>query len=202
MAMKSSHGLLNGAALVGVFLGVFLGAATASASGAGHHEPSLADLTFHWINFVLYVVAMTFILRKPIKNGWAARTARIKQTVNQCADEVAAAERELNAIEALTKGLSGEQERVRQEIVAQANLEAQDIIKQANQRAARIREQGKELLKGEARSAQSSFKNSLVRRALTLAKERFSKGEFSGRETIYLDAAVSRAKQMPRDLIQ
>jgi len=169
--------------------------ANAYASGAGH-TPSIGDLTFYWINFVLYVALMSYLLRKPIKNGWAARTARIKQTVADCTDQVESAERELNAIEALTKGLPAEQERARQQIITQANLEAADIVKQAEQRAVRIREQSKEMLKGEMRSAQSSFRASLVSRALQLAKDRFSKGEYVAREQAYVGAAVSRAKSL------
>lgn len=168
---------------------------SAHASGAGH-TPSIGDLTFYWINFVLYVAMMCYLLRKPIRNGWAARAARIKQTVTDCTDQVESAERELNAIEALTKGLPAEQERARQQIIAQANLEAADIVKQAEQRAARIREQSKEMLKGEMRSAQSSFRASLVSRALELAKQRFSKGEYATREQAYVGAAVSRAKSL------
>jgi F0F1-type ATP synthase membrane subunit b/b' len=170
-------------------------ASDAHASGTGH-APSIGDLTFYWINFVLYIALMSYLLRKPIKTAWASRTARIKQTVSDCTDQVASAERELNAIEALTKGLPTEQERARQQIISQANLEATDIVKQAEQRAARIREQSKEMLKGEMRSAQSSFRASLVSRALQLAKDRFSKGEYATREQAYVGAAVSRAKQL------
>jgi F0F1-type ATP synthase membrane subunit b/b' len=166
------------------------------ASTGAHHEPSFSDITFHWINFVLYIGAMTYLLRKPIQNSWAARAKRIKQEVQQCTDEVDAAERELNAIEALTKGLSAEQERVRQEIATQAKLEAEEILKQANQRAVRIREQGKELLKGEARSAETLFRASLVQRAVHMAKERFTRGEYASREQAYVDAAVTRAKNL------
>jgi F0F1-type ATP synthase membrane subunit b/b' len=167
-----------------------------SAHASGSHQPALSDLTFYWINFVLYIAALTFILRKPIRNGWAARTARIKKAVEQSTDEVQAAERELNAIEALTKGLAAEQERVRQEIVAQAELEAAEIARNANQRAVRIKDQAKEMLRGETRSAESSFKASLVARALTLAKDRFKSGEFAAREATYLDAAARRSKQL------
>jgi F0F1-type ATP synthase membrane subunit b/b' len=173
-----------------------LGASECALAASGNRAPALSDLTFYWINFVLYVGVMTFILRKPIRNGWASRTARIKKMVTECTDEVESAERELNAIEALTKGLATEQERVQQEIVSQAKLEADDIVKNANQRAARIREQAREMLKGETRSAESTFRSSLVARALQLAKERFTKGEFANREKTYLDAAVERSRQL------
>ena len=169
---------------------------TTLAHASGGKPPALSDLTFYWMNFVLYIGEMTFILRKPIRNGWAARTARIKQAVEQSTDEVESAERELNAIEALTKGLAAEQERVRQEIVSQAELESAEIVRTANQRAIRIKEQAKEMLRGETRSAESSFKASLVARALQLAKDRFKSGEFAARESIYLDAAARRSKHL------
>ncbi len=193
----SLHGFALSVLLIVMLVGVmFIGAADVASASSGNRPPALSDLTFYWINFILYIGVMTFILRKPIKNGWAARTARIKKTVADCTDEVDAAERELNAIEALTKGLTTEQERVRQEIVSQANLEANDIVRQANQRAVRIREQAKEMLKGETRSAESAFRASLVSRALQSAKERFTRGEFAGREQMYVEAAVNRSKQL------
>jgi F0F1-type ATP synthase membrane subunit b/b' len=180
---------------ISILTALLIVSSDAHASGAGH-TPSMADLTFYWLNFVLYLALMSYLLRKPIKKAWSARATRIKQTVADCTDQVASAERELNAIEALTKALPAEQERARQQIISQANLEAADIVKQAEQRAARIREQSKEMLKGEMRSAQSSFRTSLVSRALQLAKDRFSKGEYATREQAYVGAAVSRAKQL------
>ena len=181
---------------------LFLFCATAAAlpgvafASSGHGEPSIGDLTFYWINFALYIGLMTYILRKPIANGWGARVARIKQTVAQSGDDVDAAERELNAIDALIKALPLEQDKIRQQLVEQANAEADDVIKQAQQRATRIKDQARELLKGETRSAQVSFKQSLVARALQLAKERFASGDYAGRDSAYQAAAVTRAKSL------
>jgi F0F1-type ATP synthase membrane subunit b/b' len=181
--------------LLATLVTVLLLAPVACAS-SGHGEPSIGDLTFYWINFALYVGIMIYVLRKPLAKGWTARTARIKQSVMQSSDDVEAAERELNAIEALTKSLPAEEEKIKQQIIEQANAEAADIVRQSEQRAARIREQAKELLKGEARSAQSTFRQSLVARAVQLAKEKFGAGEFAGREDVYQAAAVARAKTL------
>jgi F0F1-type ATP synthase membrane subunit b/b' len=165
-------------------------------ASAGHGEPSIGDLTFYWINFILYVGILTYILRKPLKRGWAARTARIKQSVTQSSDDLGAAERELNAIEALTKTIPTEQEKIRQQIVEQAHAEAADIVRAAEQRALRIKAQAKDLLVGESRSAESSFRQALVARAVQIAKEKFGAGEFATREGAYQSAAVTRAKQL------
>jgi F-type H+-transporting ATPase subunit b len=188
--MNSISKVLNSFALVTAAL------PSAAFASSGHGEPSIGDLTFYWINFVLYIGLMTYILRKPLAKGWAGRVARIKQTVTQSGEDVDAAERELNAIEALIKVLPLEQDKIKQQLVEQANAEADDVIKQAQQRATRIKDQARELLKGETRSAQVSFKQSLVSRALQLAKERFASGDFAGRDSAYQAAAVTRAKSL------
>lgn len=178
-----------------IFSGQFLVGQEAFAS-SGHGDPSISDLTFYWINFVLYIGIMSYILRKPLAKGWSERTARIKHAVTKSTDEVDSAERDLNAIEALTKTLPQEEEKIRKQIVEQANAEAEDIVRQAQQRAERIRAQAAELLKGENRSAQASFRQGLVARAVQLAKDKFRAGEYAAREGAYQSAAVSRAKQL------
>lgn len=167
----------------------------ASASGA-HHEPSIHDIKLFWVNFLIYAVGVFFLARGPIRRGWAARRARIQENVDNATTQVEIAERELNAIEALTKGLTAEQERVRQEILVQSKAEAEMIVAQAHERAKRIREQAKEMLAGEGRSAESNFKESLVGRAVELARSKFAGGEFAARQQAYVDAAVGSAKRL------
>lgn len=170
--------------------------ASAFASNSAHGEPSIADLTVYWANFAVYSVILYVLLRKPLANGWSARRARIQDAVASSASQMAAAERELNAVEALTKGLSSEQERACAEIVAQAKLEAQQIIQSAHAKATRVREQAKDMVAGEGRSAESTFRTTLVARALELARAKFVGGEYGSRQQSYLDAAVGRAKRL------
>lgn len=175
---------------------VFFPVASAFASSSAHGEPSIADLTVYWANFTVYSILLYVLLRKPIAHGWNARRARIQETVESCASQVASAERELNAIEALTKGLASEQDRARTEIVTQAKLEAEQIVASARTKATRIREQAKDMVAGEGRSAESTFRTTLVARALELARAKFAGGEFSSKQQAYLDAAVGRAKRL------
>lgn len=161
-----------------------------------HASPRFSDLTFYWINFALYVAIMAYILAKPIRNGWAARAERIKLAVNRSTTDMESAERELNAIEALTKTIPIEQQRIREQLIEQGNLEADEVIKDAKIRAARIKQQAKDLVLGETRSAESEFKRSLINRALTIAKERFSKGDLLARDPVYTGRALERAGEL------
>jgi len=189
--MKLSH-LLRYPAWLGILL---IPGSFAFASGA-EHTPSLLDLSAYWINFIIYIGLLTYLLRSPIRKAWAARREQIQGMVASSTAEVEGAERELNAIEALTRGLASEQERARQEILSQAQVEAAQIVKQAEERAARIREQARDMVAGEGRSALSAFTTNLVARALEIARGKFVGGEFASRQQAYVDAAAGRAKRL------
>lgn len=174
---------------------LIVGSEIAHASGAGH-TPSISDLTFPWINFILYVALLTYLLRNPIRQGWQARRNRVKVDVEGAADNLQTAERELVSVEALVHGAKEEQANIKAEVSKQAELEAEMIVVQAEERSARIKQQAQEMLAGEMRSAQSAFKSRLVERALEVAKQRFVAGDYDSRESVYKESAVTRAKQL------
>lgn len=169
-----------------------------ASGGEGGHHVSIADISGPWINFIVYVALLTALVRKPIKNGWASRRERIAAEVAAATSEMEAAERELAAVEALTKNIGQEQERARLDIVKQGELECASIASASNEKAVRIKSQGVELLEGESRSAQASFRASLVAKAVELSRARFQGGEFASRQAAYVDAAVDRAKKLVR----
>ena len=109
-----------------------------------------------------------------------------------------AAERELAAVEALTKNLTQEQERARVEILKQGELESGSIVSSAKEKAARLSSSTKDLLEGEARSAQAHFRATLVAKAVELSKAKFQTGELAARQSQYVDAAIDRAKKLVR----
>ncbi len=168
-----------------------------ASAGAGHH-PSIHDIIPFWVNFVIYIALMTALLRKPIKNGWASRRNRIAEEVASATSEMEAAERELAAVEALTKNLSLEQERARVEILNQGELESDSIVSAAREKAARLAISTKDLLEGESRSAQAHFRSALVAKAVELSKTKFKTGELAARQSRYVDAAIDRAKKLVR----
>ena len=168
-----------------------------ASGGAGHH-PSIHDIVPFWVNFVIYIVLMTVLLRKPIKDGWASRRNRIAEEVSSATSDMEAAERELAAVEALTKNLLQEQERARVEILKQGELESNSIISTAKEKSSRLSSSTKDLLEGESRSAQAQFRATLVAKAVELSKSRFRTGELAARQSVYVDAAIDRAKKLVR----
>ena len=170
----------------------------AVASGGAGHQPSIHDIVPFWVNFAIYIALMTVLLRNPIKNGWASRRNRIAEEVASATSDMEAAERELAAVEALTKNLSQEQERARLEILKQGELESNSIVSTSKEKAARLAASAKDLLEGESRSAQAHFRAALVAKAVELSKAKFQTGELAARQSQYVEAAIDRAKKLVR----
>jgi len=175
---------------------VVLTVSPAFASSDAGHSPSISDLGVFWVNFLIYVTLLYVFVRKAISSAWAARRESILASVTSATDEVNAAERELNATEALVKNLAADQEKARGDILRQGQAEADAIVAAAKEKSARIKTQAQELLKGEGRSAEASFRAALVAKAVEISRERFSRGEFAAKQEQYLDAALSRAKRL------
>jgi len=171
-------------------------ASPAFASSDAGHSPSISDLGVFWVNFLIYVTLLYVLVRKAIANAWAARRESILASVTSATDEVNAAERELNATEALAKNIAADQEKARGDILRQGQAEADALVSSAKEKSERIKTQAQELLKGEGRSAEASFRAALVTKAVEISRERFSRGEFAAKQEQYLDAALSRAKRL------
>jgi F-type H+-transporting ATPase subunit b len=148
------------------------------------------------VNFIIYVAILFFALRKVIPQNWMARRNAILENVTSSARELESAEQAVKAAEERTKNVATEQEAAKQEIIRQAELEAAQIIKSATEKAERQKAQAKDLIEGETRSAEATFRAELVERALELAKSKFKSGAFAAKESSYRDAALVRAKRL------
>jgi F0F1-type ATP synthase membrane subunit b/b' len=172
---------------------LFLADAAASSEG---HAPALWDLRYFWVNFILYVLLMYLLLRKVVASAWATRREKIERSVSAAQDELNAAERQLKAVEDLVNGLKADQSKVREEILDGARQEGIVLYRAAQERSVRVAAQAKELLKGEARSAEAYLRDQLVSQAVEMARSRFSSGQFSQRQDDYVSAAIGRAKRL------
>jgi F-type H+-transporting ATPase subunit b len=168
----------------------------AFASGEAGHAPSIADLGVFWVNFTVYVILLYALAGKAISKAWSARRNAILAAVTSATDEVNAAERELNATEALVKNLLADQERARADILRQGQVEAEVIVARAREKSDRLKAQAVELLSGEGRSAESAFRDALVARAVEISRGSFLRGDFAAKQEQYVDAALARAKRL------
>lgn len=163
-------------------------------SSEGH--TGISSLIPFWVNFAIYIAILFVALKKIIPQAWMTRRNAILENVTSAARELEQAEKAVRSAEDKTKNLASEQEAAKQEIIKQAELEAAQIVAAAKEKAERQKAQAKELIQGESRSAESTFRSELVFRAVELARDKFKSGAYSAKESSYRSAALERAKRL------
>ncbi len=149
-------------------------AAFAAEHGA-EHVPSIGDLKFFWLNFLVYSFGLYFITRNPIKSGWLARRAAIAEAVSAAKRETDAAHAELSAAQTKMQSLSADISKMTADLERETQRESADIVAQAKIRAERITQQSKELAEAERKSTEALIRRELVNAAIDRARERLQK---------------------------
>lgn len=140
------------------------------AAGGASRQPSLADLKWPWLNFLIYCALLYFILRKPVAAAWQARRAAIDSAVNAAELKNKAMQLELEKAQNLLNSLDEECARISRDIAKEAELESQEIIRSAGKRAERLLTQAQDTVRAERKAAELAIKRELVDLALKQAK--------------------------------
>lgn len=149
--------------------GVVEHAAAHGAEHGAHH--GYGFLFWYWINFALYIVAMYFILRKIVANGWDARRERIrfaleagKRSMDAALERRAAAQKQSTQLESQVKELISTIER-------EGDLECQKLTRDAEQRAKDIQSHATESLGMEAKAQKVQMQREVAEIVLARASE-------------------------------
>ena len=166
------------------------------AASEGHGHGTLADITWFWINFSIYIVIMYFLLRNPIVKGWAARRARITEALDQSQRELRTAEQAVLDAKRQLKSVDAEISAIRSQITRQAEMESEGIINSAKERSARIVSQAKELVTSEQRSAERAIREELSRKVLERAEAMLADSSNSSSDQEFRKAALQIAQKV------
>ncbi len=128
----------------------------------GGHEPSITELGWPLVNFLLFVGLLVWQLRGPIREFFRARTERLR-------DELAAGERARKEAEALRAQLAKDladlpatRDRLKADVLATAGRERDQMIAQGKETAERIRNDAKLLAAQELATARRALRQELV----------------------------------------
>lgn len=89
--------------------------ATAFAESGAHHEPSIKDLLYPAINFVILVFAMDRILRKKLKAMFNKQAEDIQSLMNSAAQKNKDAEEQLKTLQAKMVNLGTELNKIQKD---------------------------------------------------------------------------------------
>lgn len=202
--MKASRSRLIVATLLMVLLPIAAFAAghgSGAEHGGGEHEAhagSIMDIWLFWANFLVYVMAMYFLLRKPIVSGWESRRQGIAARVESSQAELKKAEALLVDAQEKQKSIPREIVIITQDIKTQGEREAQQIVEEAKKRASRIVAQAREGIAIEQKALQLAIKRELAELVTARARERLSQEITSGNDKVLRTSAL----QGVRGLVQ
>ena len=160
---------------------LFPGIAQAAETAAGHSEhghsaATIAALKWPWINFVMYVAVMFFLLRGIVKNGWTARAERIAHEASQGERELAIATAELAAARDRQAKLPTEKASIARNLASEAQAEAQVARQEGEDRVREIEKQAANRIVAEHQAAVQTIRRSVAQKVLVRAEERIRSG--------------------------
>jgi F-type H+-transporting ATPase subunit b len=184
--------------LVGFFtmvlvLGFTTLALAAGDGGGGNHW--LKTDTYKTINFVLLVVALFFVARKPVSNFFSSRTKEIEEKLADLEAQKTAAEKKLADYQARFKNLDEESKQIVKDYIKQGEAAKERILAEAQAQADKLEEVAKRNIEQEFKAAKASLKIQIsqmaIEKAETLIKESISSSDQEKLVDDYLKKVVA-----------
>ena len=162
--------------LICALLGIMCAAPVLAASGGGGHgdaEPKgwVATDTYKVMNFGVLVIALFFILKKPLSKALNARITGIKEELETLEKRKKQAEIQLDEYNQKLTQLDGEAEKLIQEYIKQGEEAKARIINEAQSTAEKLEEQAKRHIEQEFKQAKNQLQTEVLQEALAKAED-------------------------------
>jgi F0F1-type ATP synthase membrane subunit b/b' len=142
------------------------GALAAEGAHAPHHAPSISDLLYPGVNFLLFALLLWWAGAGAIRSYLGDRRAAIVAALEHAATRKRDAEREHAEVRAQLGRADDEVEGIREDMRAVAELERERRRKLATESAARVRVDARVIAEQEVRAAQAALREETVRAAV------------------------------------
>ena len=170
MTMKSHLRKVVGFATAGFFLllPVILWAAE---EGHGEHVPSISDLVFPVINFLLFVFILYRYVIPTVRDALRQRREKITLALEEAKRAKEEAERLRQDYEQKLAGLAAEQEKIREQALEAAERERGRIVEEARQMAERVKSEVQQIAQREVEEARRTLRQEVANQAVRMATE-------------------------------
>ncbi len=159
--------------LLSVSMGV--GNAMGASGGEGGAKRWIATDTWRVMNFVVLLVALIFILRKPISQALSSRIKNIREQLERLETQKAEAEKQLAQYNEKLSQLESEAEKIIEGYIKQGNEAKAKILKEAEATAEKLQVQARRNIEHEFDKARQELQHEVVEKALTQAEETLKK---------------------------
>ena len=170
MTMKSHLRKVVGFATAGFFLllPVILWAAE---EGHGEHVPSISDLVFPVINFLLFVFILYRYVIPTVRDALRQRREKITLALEEAKRAKEEAERLRKDYELKLAGLAAEQEKIQEQALEAAERERRRIVEEARQMAERVKSEVQQIAQREVEEARRTLRQEAANQAVRMATE-------------------------------
>lgn len=156
--------------LIGLFPALVLAASGAADGHHGNPAPDL-DLLLREFNFLIFAVLMFFLLRKPVKEFFAARASSIRHSVEGARRTHEQAVVQNEEIQTRLKNLERETSALIQKFKHEGELEKRRIVEQAHEMAEQIRADTARVAEMEVLKAKQELKDTVIILSRDLAEK-------------------------------
>ncbi len=169
-----SHLTKRSRAVLVLFVLLFLAFSTSSAlcaSGEGGTKGWVSTDTFRVMNFAVLVVALIFVLRKPLSQALSSRIKTIKEQLDDLEAQKADAEKQLADYNDKLAQLEKEAEKIVEDYVRQGYEAKARILKEAEASAAKLQDQARRNIEHEFKQAKLELQKEIFEKSLVKAEE-------------------------------
>jgi len=138
---------------------------------AGGREGITGEVFWQLVSFVLLLILLSFVLKKPLRAFLAKRREEIEKFLEQSAKKEEESRTQFLEWERKLNSLSQEITEMRQKISQEGELERKRIIERALEEGGRIREQAQVVAEQEVKKARDTLKKEMVDLSVELAEK-------------------------------
>ena len=156
-----------------IVVAVLMFSGVAWSSSGGGHEPKgwVATDTYKVMNFTVLMVALFFLLRKPVAQALNARIKGIKEQIDDLEAKKKEADKKLAEYNEKLSLLDKEAENIIAEYVKQGKEAKARILEQAELEARKLEDQAGRNIENELKMAKSKLQEEIFEKALIKAEE-------------------------------
>ena len=190
-----ARAMVIGVLSVLLLLSLGAGSALGASGGEGGSKGWVATDTWRVMNFVVLVVALFFVLRKPISQALSSRIKDIREQLASLEAQKAEAEKQLAQYNEKLSQLEGEAEKIVEGYIKQGNEAKAKILKEAQATAEKLQVQARRNIEHEFKRAKEQLRDEVVEAALVkaegLIREKISDNDQDRLVDEYLEKVVA-----------
>lgn len=161
----------------------------------GNPGPGL-DLLFREVNFLILIVILFFLLRKPVKEYFSGRAATLKQAVDEAKKTGESARRQHDDIANRLKKIDHETKNLVDSFKQDGEMEKAKLLEQARLYSEKITEDAKKIADNEVKKAREELKEMTVKLARDMAKKTIDREMTDADEERLTKSYVERLKKL------